>query len=320
MSFDFDYPLEEILTYQGISPKPFDFDNYWKEGLMEAKGKGVSATWVKADFSSPFAECYDLFFEGTGGARIYAKVLMPKKIQQKAPALLHFHGYSGASGEWTSYLGFVAAGFVVAALDCRGQGGVSEDFNGAKGSSLKSQIINGLLGPITNLYFRHVFLDTTILTQIVMALPEVDANRVGVYGNSQGGGLALACAALVPEIKKVAIAYPFLCDYKRLWQMEQAKGEYWELRDYFQQMGSQPQLEEKLFLKLGYIDVQHLCSRIQADVLMGVGLQDTICPPSTQFAAYNKIASKKSYLLYPDQGHGNLTGFSDKVYQFLLEL
>jgi cephalosporin-C deacetylase len=47
---------------------------------------------------------------------------------------------------------------------------------------------------------------------------------------------------------------------------------------------------------------------------------DNICPPSTQFAAYNKITSKKRTVIYPDFGHEGLPGYSDMEYQFFLGL
>ena len=53
---------------------------------------------------------------------------------------------------------------------------------------------------------------------------------------------------------------------------------------------------------------------------MGVGLMDTTCPPSTQFAAYNKIPGPKSLALYPDFGHENLPGHADAVFQFMSQL
>jgi cephalosporin-C deacetylase len=43
---------------------------------------------------------------------------------------------------------------------------------------------------------------------------------------------------------------------------------------------------------------------------------DAICPPSTQFAAYNKITSPKQYVLYPDYGHEGLPGNSDLAFNF----
>jgi cephalosporin-C deacetylase len=53
---------------------------------------------------------------------------------------------------------------------------------------------------------------------------------------------------------------------------------------------------------------------------MAVGLMDTICPPSTQFAAYNKIKSKKEMIIYPDFGHEGLPGVNDHVFQFMMGL
>jgi len=55
-------------------------------------------------------------------------------------------------------------------------------------------------------------------------------------------------------------------------------------------------------------------------VLMSVGFMDTICPPSTQFAAYNKIRAAKSLLIYPDFGHEALPGNPDEVFQFMSRL
>jgi cephalosporin-C deacetylase len=170
------------------------------------------------------------------------------------------------------------------------------------------------------LLFRQMFLDAAQLAGIVMNLPEVDANRVGALGGSQGGALTLACAALEPRIKKLAPVFPFLCDYKRVWEMDLAKDAYQELRTFFRHHDPQHKREEEIFTKLGYIDIQYLAHRIQGEVLMAVGLMDTICPPSTQFAAYNKITASKRLEIYPDFGHEGLPGFSDTTIQFLLDL
>jgi cephalosporin-C deacetylase len=114
--------------------------------------------------------------------------------------------------------------------------------------------------------------------------------------------------------------FPFLCDYKRVWEIDLAKDAYGELQDYFRRFDPLHEREEEIFTKLGYVDVQHLASRIRAEVYMGVGLMDTICPPSTQFAAYNKIPSKKSLAVYPDFGHEGLPGHADRVFQFMTRL
>ena len=53
---------------------------------------------------------------------------------------------------------------------------------------------------------------------------------------------------------------------------------------------------------------------------MAIGLMDTICPPSTQFAAFNKIVAPKELAIYPDHAHEGLPGWSDRVFQFMLEM
>ena len=316
-----DMPLEKLVEYEGINPKPLDFDEYWDKAIEEMRSVDANVALVPSDFQAHFAECFDLYFTGVKGARIHAKYIRPKNTTSKHPAVIHFHGYTSSSGDWHNKLCYAAAGYSFVAMDCRGQGGFSEDVGGVKGTTQKGHIIRGLSDPNpNNLLFRDIFLDTAQLAGIVMSMPEVDANRVGVIGGSQGGGLTLACAALEPKIKKLAPFFPFLCDYKRVWEMDLANNAYEELRTYFRMFDPRHEREDEIFTKLGYIDVQNLTKRIKGEVMMAVGLMDTICPPSTQYAAYNKIISTKKTVIYPDFGHENLPGFEDMSYQFMLEL
>jgi len=132
-----------------------------------------------------------------------------------------------------------------------------------------------------------------------MDMPEVDGDRVGAIGGSQGGGLTIACAALEPRIKRAAPVFPFLSDSLRVWEMDLAENAYGELKKYFRNHDPLHEREAKIFTQLGYIDVQHLAPRIEAEVMMAIGLVDKICPPSTQYAAFNKIRSKKRAVLFP---------------------
>jgi len=313
----FDLPLPELRRYAGRNPRPQDFDAYWNRALTAVAATDPKPERVVADFSAPNAACYDLFFTGVGGARIYAKYLCPITLGPH-PVVLQFHGYAMNSGDWFEKLTWVAAGHAIAAMDVRGQGGRSEDPGGVKGSTLRGHIIRGLDDPDADrLAFRQVFLDTVQLARVVAEFPEIDSERMSCWGQSQGGALALACAALEPRIERCATVFPFLCDYRRVWELDQAKDAYFELGNYFRMFDPRHQREEEVFEKLGYIDCQHLAPRIGAQVLMFTGLMDTVCPPSTQFAAYNKITAPKDVVIYPDYAHENLPGMQDQVFAFL---
>ena len=320
MPLQFDMPLAQLQTYMGVNPRPDDFAQFWEQGLAEVRSLSPQMELRPAGFQTSFAECFDIYFTGVANARIHSKLLRPRNGSAPHPAILFFHGYSSNSGNWYDKLGYVAQGFSVAALDCRGQSGLSEDTGGVVGSTLRGHIVRGLAGPPEKMLFRQIFLDAAQLAGLVMEMPDVDENRVGATGGSQGGGLTLACAALEPRIRRAAPVFPFLCDYKRVWELDLDVDAYAELRDYFRWFDPLHQQEDAIFRKLGYLDVQHLCPRIRGQVLMAVGLRDEITPPSTQFAAYNKIVAPKSMAIYPDFGHEVLPGHPDAVFQFMMGL
>ena len=315
-----DMSVEQLFKYQGISPCPKDIDEYWDAALEEMNALNHNAEFIKKEFLSKTADMYDLYYTGTKNARIHAKVAVPKKEKGKMPAVLMFHGLSGSSCEWSGLLKYASQGYVVAFMDVRGQGGLSEDVGTVTGTTYTTPFTRGLDGDKHDLLMRDVFLDTALLAKIIMGLDYVDETRVGVTGGSQGGALSVACACLVPEIKKCAPLYPYLSDYKRVYEMDLNKGAYEGLKYYFRHFDPTHKHFDEIYEKLGYIDVQNIAKRMKAELLMFTGLMDTTCPPSTQFAMYNKVNSKKDVVFYPEYGHERLKGAEDIIFEFLSTL
>jgi cephalosporin-C deacetylase len=318
-----DKPLPELFEYRGRNPRPDDFDAYWDAGLAELDATDPRPEIIPNELlTTENVECFDLWFRGVGGARIYAKYIRPKSPATarngKRPAVLQFHGYSGHSGDWLDKFGWPAEGFCYAAMDVRGQGGRSEDNGQVQGTTLRGHIVRGLHDPDSRkMAFRQIFLDAAQLARVIMSFPEVDADRVGCFGISQGGALSLVCAALEPRIRRIAPVYPFLCDYQRVWELDYAREAYEELRLFFRSFDPRHERAKEIFTKLGYVDVQHLAPRIRAETLMFTGLMDTICPPSSQFAAYNNITARKDIVIYPDFTHEALPGQIDRTFNFM---
>jgi len=261
-----------------------------------------------------------MYFYGVGGAKIYAKYIRPKRQTEKQPALVKFHGYSRCSGDWFDLLPYAAEGFHIAAMDCRGQAGKSQDNGIVNGNTLEGHVIRGLEDGPKHLYYRSVYLDAAQLASILMGMPEVDEEKVGCFGLSQGGALTLACASLEPRIKFAATQYPFLCDFRRVWEMDLDINAYREMQKWFKNTDPLHEREKEFFSTLSYIDLQNIVHRIKGRVLMITALMDEYCPPSTQFAAYNKIEAPKEMLIYPDFGHENLFKVSDKIFEFMRKL
>jgi cephalosporin-C deacetylase len=340
MPLSFDMPFDDLKTYTGRNPCPTDFDEFWDRSIADLERIDPAVELLPVEPAAPrgkgpqalFAEYRDLWFTGIGGARVHAKLVRPlgdAAVRRtgpngKGPAVLQFHGYTGNCGDWQSKLGLAAAGFTVAALDCRGQGGLSEDVGGVLGNTQRGHIVRGLAeaaaGKPEKLLYRAIFLDTLRLARIVMNLDWVDPGRIGAMGGSQGGALTLACVALEPRIARAAPVFPFLSDYRRVWELDLAKDAYAELSEWFRRYDPLHKNEDAVFKALGYIDIQHLARRIKAEVRMFTGLMDMVCPPSTQFAAFNRISSKKDTVIYPDFGHEDLPGHQDKILEFMLGL
>ena len=316
-----DMPLEKLRAYRGRNPRPEDFDEFWDASLAELYTVDPAPTFEPVEFPSAIAECYHLTFTSTKGARIYAKFMRPKNPQGKCPAVLMFHGFGAMSGSWRSLLSLVSQGYIVAMMDCRGQGGRSQDVGGTVGTTLPaSPFIIGVDGPAKDMLARQIFLDTAQLARVVMDLDYVDETRVATSGGSQGGALALICAALVPSIKLCTAAHPFYSDSLRVWEMERDSGPYEGMRYYFRHFDPMHEREDEFFRKLGYVDTQFFAPRVRAKVLMATGLRDTMCPPSTQFAVYNKLTCEKEFLFYPEYAHEVLEGYEDIVFRFLAAL
>lgn len=317
----FDMPLEDMKGYFGCSPKPEDFDSYWMHGLEELNKTSMSYQLEPASFHANKVECYDLWFEGIGNAQIHCKFLKPSNVVGTISGVAVFHGYMHHSGEWFERLPYVYSGKAVIVMDVRGQGGLSTDACAGSEPSVYGHIVRGAANKDPHqLFYRNIYLDAVKTIRILMSMDFVDETRIAVTGKSQGGALALVGAALCKEVKMAAVMYPFLSDFKRIVELDLNRGAYEGLYYYFKKCDPLHKREEELFQKLGYIDIQNFASAIKAEVLWQTGLMDRTCPPSSQFAAYNKLKGKKEIKLYPEYDHELIPYANDYIFEFFNKL
>lgn len=308
--------LEEMKSYRGQDEVPTDFAEFWQKELKKVKLEEVSYQLQRKTTTSEVAECYELRFISHDQSEIYSKVLFPKGVKE-CPVMFLFHGYQGQSPDWSEALKFVAEGVGVVMMDVRGQAGKSTDYSQSKGNTVRGHIIRGMTEGPEELLYRHVYLDIYILVQLVASMPRVNRQRLYSYGESQGGALALVASGLNPEISQTFAVYPFLADFKRVLTLKYDTDAYSELHRYFKFQDPFYETAETIFNTLSYIDVKNFAHLIKAEVTMLCGLQDDVCPPSTQYAIYNRLEKTKQMLIMPEYGHeGMYVGYPDLVFSW----
>jgi cephalosporin-C deacetylase len=148
-------------------------------------------------------------------------------------------------------------------------------------------------------YYRRVFTDAVRAIEAAASHPDVDGERIAVTGGSQGGGITLAAAGLSPLVKIAMPDVPFLCHYRRATQLIDNLP-YGEITNYLK---VHREYVDLVFKNLAYFDGMSFSARAKASALFSVGLMDTICPPSTVYAAFNHYAGPKQIKTYEYNNH-----------------
>ena len=224
-----------------------------------------------------------------------------------------FHGYTGNRGSVFDAAAWALQGFVVLAVDVRGQTGFSTDPDADPRGHALGWMTQGIQSPDTY-YYRRVYVDCVRAVRYVQSHPRVRSDRVGCTGISQGGGLTLATAALEPSVALAMPEVPYLCDFPRAVQIAGPPGLvktiYGEIPAYCRAF---PDRYDETFRTLSYFDVVNLAPRISCPTLVSVGLWDDICPPSTVFGAFNRLTCDHRHIdIYPFLDHSSTSTHRDE--------
>ncbi|WP_042405997.1 acetylxylan esterase [Streptacidiphilus carbonis] len=283
----FDLPLDQLERYAPEVAEPDDFDAFWKSTTGQAAAHPVLVDVRPADSGLRLVDCWDVTFSGFGGDPVRAWYTRPAGTDTALPAVVEYLGYGRGRGLPHERLTWAAAGYAHLLMDSRGQG--DQYGNGGDTPDPGSGALGGP-GPMTrgirspeDYYYRRLITDAARAVDALRALPGVDADRVAALGNSQGGGLALAAAGLVPDLAAVMVSAPFLCHIQRAIEITDADPFGEVVRYLAVHRGGEQQVRRTL----SYVDAVNFARRATAPLHLGVGLRDTVCPPSTVFAAYN---------------------------------
>ncbi len=312
-----DMALEELKVYKPELTKQEDFDAFWEGSLKESKKYPLNSERVLYSYPIEEIKVFDIFYDGFKGGRINGWLILPEGADKnrKMPALVYYHGYTRNKGFVQDYLKWLVQGFAVLAVDVRGQGGATGDPALYGQGGVPGWMTRGILDK-NRYYYRNVYLDCIRAIDFLSEQEEIDTDRIGIYGVSQGGGLSVAVAALDGRPKFTMPVYPYLCNFERAVEFSQ-EGPYGEISDYFRQFDPEMRTGREVFNTLSYFDGMNLAPRIKCPVFMGITLMDRICPPSTMFAAYNHMGGEKELRIYHYHGHEALPFHEEAMIQFV---
>jgi cephalosporin-C deacetylase len=305
----FDLPLTELVHHRPLPEEPADFDEFWHETLKEAAQPEVLVSVRPVETGLRLTQTWDVTFRGFAGDPVRAWFSRPAGASEPLPAVVEFAGYGRGRGLPHERLTWVTAGYAHLLMDNRGQGdqygngGHTPDPH-ARTPGGPGPAVRGLLAPHAY-HYRRLITDAVRAVAAVRELPGVDAGRVAAAGNSQGGGLALAVAGLVPDLAAALVTAPFLCGIQRALDLTDASP-YGEITAYLSvHRGS----EQAAHRTLAYMEGISFARRAHAPAHFGVGLRDTVCPPSGAYAAFNRYAElsgaepRTEIHAYPYNGH-----------------
>ncbi|MDQ1287141.1 MAG: cephalosporin-C deacetylase [Actinomycetota bacterium] len=319
----FDLTGEALRSHRSTSVEPPGFDEFWGRTLERSAAHDLAPAFEPVDTGLRLVETYDVTFAGWDGQPVKAWLTLPAGSGDAAglPAVVEFVGYGGGRGLAHEPSLYALAGWAHLKMDTRGQGsswspGSTAD-DGADGAPQSPGFMTrGVLDPRTY-YYRRVYADAARAVATARAHPAVDPSRVAVTGGSQGGGLTLAAAGLVPDVVAALPDVPFLCDIRRATEITDTMP-YGEITRFCAVHRDQV---ERVLATLDHVDGVHHAARGRAPSLWSVALMDDTCPPSTVYAAYNAYAGPKDIIEYRYNRHEGGQQYQDaRKVAFLREI
>ena len=294
--FNIGYEPESVISLSDAQPDLKEFWDTAKEELAQVN-PDYQLTLITDD-NNKNRKLYLVKMKSLGNEEISGYYSVPVK-KGKYPAVITYMGYGSKPwipGGTPGYAEFV--------LSTRGQG-LQEPTN------TYGDWITYNLDSKDNYYYRGAFMDLVRAVDFVSSRPEVNTDAIFAEGGSQGGAFSLAAAALDDRFCAIAPTIPFLSDYP-----DYFKTVHWPASAVINKQKQLGLSDQEMYKTLSYFDIKNLAPWIKCPVIMGVGLQDEVCPPHTNFSGYNRISTEKEYHIYPLNGHNTPPSWYDARMKF----
>jgi cephalosporin-C deacetylase len=274
---------------------PPDFEQFWANIMAEVNEIPLNPTMEHVPMrSTDEVDVYEIHYDSLDGVRIAGWYCRPKEsfLAPPYPALLLVPGYVS---EPTFPKSWAKMGYAAVGVAPRGKLRSNRQFN----PGYPGLLMNNITDRYTYSY-RGFYVDAARAVNFVLSRPEVDKDRVGVHGSSQGGALTVTTSALRNDVIRVGAAgAPYLCGFMDAAHLTHS-WPYEEINDYLRLY---PDRREAVRATFNYFDGVNFAPMIKCPMLVYVGLADDVCPPETGYALFNAMTCPKRIDSWPRCAH-----------------
>ncbi len=281
-----------------------DIHAFWQQTLARLGREPMDAKVEQVNEPLPYRK-YRVTLRGLDGVHFRALLALPVMGEATAkplPAIVTVPGYGGT--QQGVMLSECLRGYAILQVYPRSQG--------------DSEALWKIDGPdkLTwhaahpeGAYYQGAYADVVRGIDYLISRPDVDPERIGLVGTSQGGGMALAVGALDPRVKVVVAHVPFLCDFRAAAAMPESL---------VKTVLNRANLNNEATLRtLDYFDPLQLAPDLHVPVLVSAGGKDVTCPAATIRAVYERLPGIKSLMFYPELTHTSCAGFYEMTWPWL---
>lgn len=272
--------------------KPEDFEAFWHQTTYESLHHPLKVVDWQFRTQSTSTHIVDTFaFEGIDGTLKYGWLAYPEGARSER-AFLWLPPY-GRESKLPDQYG-TRPGMVSLSFNFHGEGPFHQEAYVVD----RGYFAHGADEPETWV-FRRMFQDAVIASRILQAQVQVDADKIGVAGMSQGGGISIWQGAWNPIVKAVCADMPFLCDIGNTLLKSVYRYPLKEVKDF---MDTIPVGEARVLHTLSYFDTAFQAQHCTVPTHVSLGLKDPACRPDTVRLAYTALTGKRRLVEY-DWGH-----------------
>jgi cephalosporin-C deacetylase len=295
------------LEIKPSMPAPDDFAAFWNEKKKKLAAIPVNARLTPVTSSSKDVSAFDLQADSLG-APVSGYFARPAEAKPRSlPAILTVHGAGVTSSQLNGAVSWAKQGALALDINAHGlpNGRDKSFYDGLAAGELKEYRRAGRESRET-IYFLGMFLRLVRAIDFLTAQPEWDGRTLVVSGSSQGGAQAIAAAGLDARVSYFVAGVPALCDHTGS-VIGRING--WPKFIATNEKSPPPNVVEAV----RYFDGVNFAARAKAPGFFTVGFIDVTCPPTSVYAAYNALPTKKEIFNDITSGHTNTPAARDAM-------